>query len=116
MAQSVKLPDEIMAAVRRESKLQNRSLAEQITHWLRIGRAIEKSSTFDYQHISDALKAALSPDELTSEEQAIWFDQFVAKMVKPNRQEKAFHAKRRNLGRGVGMSSSGELVYEEQNS
>jgi IS30 family transposase len=42
---------------------------------LRIGRAIEKSNTFDYRRISDALGAQLSPDELTSEQQKIWFNQ-----------------------------------------
>ena len=48
MAQSVKLSDDVMALVRRESELQSRSVAGQITHWLRIGRAIEKSGNFDH--------------------------------------------------------------------
>ena len=39
MAQSVKLADDIMALVRREADLHSRSVAGQITHWLKIGRA-----------------------------------------------------------------------------
>lgn len=112
MAQSVKLADEIMAEIRKESKLQSRSVAGQITHWVRIGRMIEKSEAFDYKRIRDALEGTLSPDALTPGEQDVWFDQFTAKMTEPGTQENAFYAKRRKLGRGVGMSKSGELVYE----
>ena len=112
MAQSVKLADDIMAEIRKESKLQSRSVAGQITHWVRIGRMIEKSKAFDYKRIRDALEGKLSPDALTPGEQDVWFDQFTAKMTEPGAQENAFHAKRRKLGRGVGMSKSGELVYE----
>jgi hypothetical protein len=43
MAQSIKLGDDIMTVVRRECELQSRSIAGQIAHWVRIGRAIEKS-------------------------------------------------------------------------
>ena len=48
MAQSVKLGDELMNLVRRESALQSRSVAGQITHWARIGRAIDRSGNFDH--------------------------------------------------------------------
>lgn len=113
MAQSVKLSDDVMTHVRKESGLQSRSVAGQVTHWINIGRAIEKSSTFDYQRINDALQAALSPDDLTADEQEIWFTQFAAEMANPTREEVAFYAHRRKLGRGVGMTDSGELIYQE---
>jgi hypothetical protein len=116
MAQSVKLSDDIMAYVRKESARQSRSVAGQITHFIRIARVIEKSGTFDYQRIDQVLAAELSPDELTSEEQAVWFDQFATQMTRPSQQEKAFYKKRRKLGRGVGMKSSGELDYPEAQS
>lgn len=51
MAQSIKLSDEVMALVRREADLQSRSVAGQITHWLKIGRAIERSGTFDHARL-----------------------------------------------------------------
>ncbi len=113
MAQSVKLTDEIMAYVRRDAARQSRSVAGQVTHYIRIARVIEKSKTFDYQRIDQALDAELSPDDLTSEEQEVWFDQFATQMTKPGQQEKAFYNKRKKLGRGVGMKSSGELIYQE---
>lgn len=111
--QSVKLPDDILVKVREEADLQGRSIAGQVTHWLKIGRAIEKSKAIDHQRIRDALKGALSPDELTPEEQNFWRYQFVAKMSEPQTQDKVLHEKRHKLGRGVGMRSSGELFYEE---
>ncbi len=58
MAQSVKLADDIMALVRHEADLHSRSLAGQITHWLKIGRAIERSGSFDSARITAALEGA----------------------------------------------------------
>ncbi len=103
-----------MDIVRKESGLQSRSVAGQITHWLKIGRAIEKSRDFDYQHISKVLEAEMSPDELSAGEQEIWFTQFASDMTKPSRQETAFFTRRQKLGRGVGLSESGNLVYQSQ--
>lgn len=114
MAQSVKLADPVMTIVRKESDLQSRSVAGQITHWINIGRAIEKSSAFDYSHITSVLEAGMSPDELTPEEQEVWFTQFADKMTDPSQSETAFFAERRGLGRGVGLSESGELIYETE--
>ena len=113
MAQSIKLSDDVMSVVRRESGLQSRSVAGQITHWINIGRAIEKSSAFDYQHINAALAGTLSPDELSAEEQEVWFAQFAEDVTIPTDQEEAFFAERRQLGRGVGLNDKGELVYPE---
>ncbi|PHR91920.1 MAG: hypothetical protein COA69_09725 [Robiginitomaculum sp.] len=109
MAQSIKLADTVMTFVRKESSLQSRSVAGQITHWINIGRAIEKSTVFDYSHVTSVLEAGMSP-----EEQEVWFAQFADKMVEPSESETAFFDKRRSLGRGVGLSDSGELIYETE--
>lgn len=112
MAQSVKLADSVMRFVRKESSLQSRSVAGQITHWINIGRAIEKSGSFDYRRISAALEGEASPDALTPEEQEVWFAEFSDQMTEPSTKEEAFFARRRSLGQGVGLSDTGELVYE----
>jgi hypothetical protein len=110
MAQSVKLSDAMMSLVRRESQRQSRSVAGQITHWLRIGRAIEQSGRFDYRRVGAALDASLSPEELTPEESEVWLVAFAEKMAEPGEGEMAFFERRRELGLGVGLSEAGELV------
>ena len=55
MAQSIKLSDDLMSEVRREAKLHGRSLAAQVTHWARVGKAIERSSVFTHDQITDLL-------------------------------------------------------------
>jgi len=112
MAQSVKLADDVMSDIRKAAALQNRSVAGQITHWVNIGRAIETSSSFDYAHVTAALSGGMSPDALTAEEQDVWFEQFAGAITEPSEQEEAFFDARRTLGQGVGLSDTGELVYQ----
>ncbi|WP_420337005.1 TA system antitoxin ParD family protein [Roseibium sp.] len=113
MAQSVKLADSLMSFIRKESKLRSRSVAGQITHWVNIGRAIENSAAFDYDRITSVLESRLSPDDLASEEQDVWFAQFSDAMIEPSETERAFFEKRRHLGRGVGLSDAGTLIFEK---
>lgn len=113
MPQSVKLADDVMADIRKAAALQSRSVAGQITHWVNIGRAIETSSSFDYDHVTAALEGRMSPDALTAEEQEVWFEQFADTMTAPSEQEEAFFETRRRLGRGVGLSDTGGLVYQD---
>lgn len=111
MAQSVKLADEIMALVRREAELHSRSVAGQITHWLKIGRAIEHSGSYDHARITAALEGKLDTTALTEEEEIAWLESFTEKMGQASEEEVAFHAKRRSLGRGVGLDAGGNLIY-----
>ncbi|WP_018698197.1 ParD-like family protein [Amorphus coralli] len=113
MAQSIKLSDEVMDVVRREAELQSRSIAGQLTHWARIGRAVEKTGRFDYRRIEQALGGKLSPDALSSDEQDVWFDAFAEAVTGPTAEEEAFFAERRKLGRGVGLDENGRLVRQE---
>lgn len=114
MGQSIKLADDVMESIRIESKRQSRSVAGQVTHYIRIGQVIEKSGTFDYDRISEVHAALRSPDELSSEEQAVWFDEFTNDMANPSEAETAFYKKRRKLGRGVGVNNVGELVFADE--
>ncbi|MXP24711.1 hypothetical protein GRI39_01450 [Altererythrobacter indicus] len=113
MAQSIKLADDIMKIVRRESELQSRSIAGQIAHWVRIGRAIEKSGNFDHVRITAALAGHIETTDLTEEEKDVWLDSFVEKMGQPGSDEDAFFARRRQLGFGVGLDAAGNLVREK---
>ena len=113
MAQSIKLGDDIMKIVRRESELQSRSIAGQIAHWIRIGRAIEKSGNFDHARITAALAGDIETTDLTDEEKDVWLDSFVEKMGQAGSDENSFFAKRRQLGLGVGLDAAGNLTREK---
>lgn len=111
MAQSVKLSDEMMRLVRRESEVQSRSIAGQITHWMRIGRAIERSGSFDYARIRAALAGKLETTALSAEEKDVWLDSFTEELMQSSPEENEFFARRRKLGLGVGLDDTGRLVH-----
>jgi hypothetical protein len=111
MAQSVKLADDVIEVVRREAKLHSRSVAGQITHWLRLGRAIEQSGAYDHERVTEALDGRLDTVDLREEEAIAWLDAFTEKMSAPCAAEQEFFAKRRKLGRGVGLNAAGNLIH-----
>ena len=110
MAQSVKLADDVMALVRREAELHGRSVAGQITHWLRLGRAIEQSGAYDHARVTAALEGRLDTVELREEEAVAWLDAFTERMANPAQSEHTFFAERQRLGRGVGRDAAGNIV------
>lgn len=114
MAQSVKLADEIMALVRREADLHSRSVAGQITHWLKLGRAIEQSGAYDHVRITAALEGQLDTVELRPEEDAAWLEAFTTRMAEVPAAEAQFFARRARLGQGVGLDAGGNLVYARE--
>ena len=111
MAQSVKLADDIMAVVRREAEIHSRSVAGQITHWVRLGRAIESGGTYDHARVTAALEGRLDPVELREEEGCAWLDAFSEKMSSPSELPPPLFPTRRKLGRGVGLDAAGNLVH-----
>ena len=116
MAQSIKLADDVMKLVRHESELQNRSAAGQVTHWLRIGRAIEQSGSFDHDQISAALSGAVETTELSTAEKEVWLDAFTERMAEPGYDEEEFFEGRQRLGLGVGLDGVGNLVHAKDKS
>lgn len=116
MAQSVELSDEVMPLVRCEAELQNRSVSEQITHWLRIGRAIEKCGAFDHARISAALAGELQTTELTALEKAVWSERFLEKMSEPGPGEEDFFAELLRKGNASGLDVSGDMVRTDTQS
>ena len=57
MATAVKLPENIIAEAKIISKALNRSLAEQIEHWARIGKIVEENPDLSYEFIKSILIA-----------------------------------------------------------
>ena len=113
MAQSIKISDDDMDLVRAAADLNNRSIAGQVTHWMRIGRSIEQAPEFTYAHIRDALEGNRSPDGLSGEEQAVYIDQLLAELSEETPEQAGFFAKRRADGPGVGLNTDGLICRQE---
>lgn len=75
MAQTVKLPDDIMKDIRSEAALQSRSLASQVVHWINLGRKFENAPETNMAKIRAALKGELNPDELSEVERLVFFEE-----------------------------------------
>ena len=114
MAQSVKFTDTTLVDdARAVAEIQSRSLAGQITHWARIGRAIERSGSFDHARLSQVLAGELETTRLTAEEKAVWSDRFLARMSEPGPGEGTFFAELRTSGKAVGLDASGKIVHAD---
>jgi len=111
MAKTVKLNDDIVDFARQEAVLQDRSLGAQISHWVRIGRAVETSGKLDHARIAAVLAGEMQTRELTPEEKSVWLDRFTDLMGEPGPEEEAFFANRRRRGLGVGLDEKGNLVH-----
>ncbi|WP_323040023.1 TA system antitoxin ParD family protein [Gemmobacter sp.] len=114
MAQSVKFADDaLIDEARAVADLQSRSLAGQITHWARIGRAIERSGNFDHLKLSRVLAGQLPTTVLTAEEKAVWSERFLVTMSDPGPGEETFFNELRKSGKAVGLDGSGKIVYAD---
>lgn len=112
MAKSVKFADDsFIDDARAVSGIQGRSLAGQIMHWARIGRAIERSGSFDYTSISRVLAGELETAVLTDEEKSVWSERFLEKMSEPGPAEEAHFADLRKSCKAVGLDASGNIVH-----
>ena len=115
MAKSVKFTDvAFIDDARAVSMVQRRSLAEQIMHWARIGRAIERSGRFDHTKVSRVLAGDLETGTLTAEEKAIWSEAFLEKMSSPGPEEETFFADLRKVGTAVGLDASSNIVRADE--
>lgn len=115
MAASIKLSDDMIALLRRESAIAKRSLASQAEHWITLGRAIERSPEFDYARVRATLAAELSPAELSEAEQTAFFDEFGRYMDSPDEDYAATNAERRRKGLGIGDTETGQLAKQLPN-
>ena len=69
---SIRISDELARVSREESEIMQRSLGGQVEYWARIGRAIEHSGQFDYQHIARALSGQFPIDDLSPYEKPVY--------------------------------------------
>ncbi|ERJ19429.1 hypothetical protein SSPSH_001497 [Salinisphaera shabanensis E1L3A] len=102
-ATSIRVSEELSNASKAESRLMHRSQAGQIEYWARIGRAIEQSGQFDYQHIARALKAEIPVDDLSAYEKPVFDAMHDEAMRDANTDEVRTHERRMNVFRDNGV-------------
>ncbi len=71
MPSAIKLSDQFVGLARGEGKVMGRSIAGQVEHWARLGRAVERAPGFDYGRVRSALAAQTGFDDLTADERAV---------------------------------------------
>jgi uncharacterized protein HemY len=67
----IRLDAEITSAARETARHMSRSVAEQLSHWARIGRELERSPEISIRHIEGVLNGKKSYDALSAKEQAL---------------------------------------------
>ncbi|MGB7758070.1 MAG: hypothetical protein WBL23_18615 [Salinisphaera sp.] len=102
---SIRVSDDLSKASRAEARLMHRSQAGQIEYWARIGRAIEHSGQFDYQHIARALKAEIPVDELSAYEKPVFDAMHDEAMRHASSQEQNAHERRLEQLRQAGIDT-----------
>jgi hypothetical protein len=66
-----RVDEDLFASAQMVGSLMDRSAAQQINHWARIGREIEAGASISHRAIADVLAKRTSYDKLTVEEQAV---------------------------------------------
>ena len=112
MPESIRISDAAFLELKAEKTVSKRSLGAQAEYWMNIGRAIERSSSFNNAKIKKALLGQLDPTELSAEEDAVYISQFMDQMKSTTAEQKDFFNKQKESGVGVGLGNENELVYQ----
>jgi hypothetical protein len=89
---TVKLNSHLVDEARREAELFHRSIAGQIEHWAKLGRAIENAKGFSIERVRTALAGELKIEDLSGEEQDAFFSDLGDQFESPSPELKAAYA------------------------
>lgn len=76
----VRLDAELTTSARQVASAMSRSISEQLSHWARLGRELERSPDVSLARIRQALLGAAQYDALSAEEQAVVRTQWAERM------------------------------------
>lgn len=107
---TVKLPSELVTQARQEAAIFSRSIAGQLEHWARIGRAVENAPGFTLDRARAAIEGRFDPAELSSEERAFYYDLLDGVMARPAPAEIDAAVRRGAQAGAVGYDDKGRLV------
>ena len=109
--QSIKLSGSLVDQARQEAPVFSRSIAGQVEHWARLGRALESSPGFTLDRVRSALAGELDPGSLSDDEWSLFDDlRFEGLGEGDNPAADAFAAKVAQTPGAVGYDEQGRLV------
>lgn len=68
---SARIDDEVFASAQIAGDVSGRSTAQQVSHWARIGRELERSRVVSAREVTEVLMGSYSYDDLDSKQQAL---------------------------------------------
>lgn len=107
---SVKFPDAFVEDARREAELFNRSVAGQIEHWARIGRALEGAPGISGERVRATLMGRLKIEALSAAERRAVLDSMFFWAANPSPEETDEYAALAELPGAVGTDKKGRIV------
>ena len=107
---SVKFPDAFVEDARREAELFNRSVAGQIEHWARIGRALEGAPGIPVERVRETLEGKVKLETLSVQEQRAVFDHMGDWFDDPPADVVAAYREIGSRPGAVGLDKMGKLV------
>jgi hypothetical protein len=107
---TVKLSTELVTQARQEAAIFSRSIAGQVEHWAKIGRAVENAPGFTLDRARAAMEGRFNPAELSGEERAFYYDLLDDVMANPTPEDIAVAARRGQQAGAVGNDETGRLV------
>lgn len=107
---SVKFPDAFVEDARREAELFNRSVAGQIEHWARLGRALEGAPGIPSERVRQTLEGKVKLETLSVQEQGAVFDHMGAWFDDPPEDVVAAYKEIGSRPGAVGLDKNGKVV------
>lgn len=107
---SVKFRVKFVDEARQEAELLNRSVAGQIEHWARLGKALENAPGIPLKRVREALAGRVNLRTLSRDEQEAVLDQMHERLANPTADEVAAYAALTELPGAVGIDAKGKLV------
>lgn len=107
---SVKFADTFVEDARREATLFNRSVAGQIEHWARLGRALEGAPGIPVERVRETLEGRVKLETLSVQEQGAVFDHLDAWFDNPPEDIVAAYQEIGSQPGAVGLDKNGQLV------
>lgn len=107
---SVKFSDAFVEQARREAELFNRSVAGQIEHWARLGRALEGAPEFSTERVRETLMGKLKIEELGASERRAVLGSMFSWAANPSDKERDEYAALAELPGAVGTDKKGRIV------